>query len=101
MISRRSFLSALCALPFVGKFLPKPAPEYPNFYPMAMNPMGPVYYNAGSWPSFVPFATLPSNITDMITVDGHLCVMCSTDGRAYVVSEDGSYEEITRPPSRS
>lgn len=28
MISRRAFLSALCALPLVGKYIPKPEPSH-------------------------------------------------------------------------
>ena len=36
MLTRRSFLSALCALPFVGKFIPKPDYGFPPDYADAL-----------------------------------------------------------------
>jgi hypothetical protein len=93
-MNRRSFLALLSALPFVGTWIAKPKPTCA------------IEANIANWPTptrnFYPtpglqhFATLPSNITDMITIDGHLVCMCNT-GRAYVVREDGTYTEITRP----
>lgn len=98
MVTRRSFIAAVCALPFVGRFMPKPSP-----IPLVMKPMGDVWYSAEYAPPFyptpmpVPFATLPSNITDMIMFDGHPIVMCS-NGRAYIVFEDGTHKEVEPTP---
>lgn len=36
MITRRSFLAALCALPFVGKFIPKPLELTSENYRLAL-----------------------------------------------------------------
>lgn len=86
MITRRSFLTALSCLPFAVKLIPQQEAEKWSDYVAHDVPLYPT-------PGFQPFATMPSNITDMIAVDDHVCVMLN-NGRAYVVYQDGSYEEI-------
>lgn len=94
MFTRRSFLSALCALPVVGRFFPK-QDTYPAGYADALK-----YYTAGRvdldslhpTPGLKHFATMPSTITDMQSINGRVFVTCGD--RGYEVFEDGTYREI-------
>ena len=91
MLNRRSFLTALCALPFVGKFIPKPEPELPMAFFTEQLPLS-EFKALYPTPDFQHFATAPSEITDMRCINNRLFVTCGD--RAYEFFEDGTYKEI-------